>query len=66
MKIVAISDTHCRHRDMRLPKGDMIIHAGDIFQNGTEGEVLSFLHWFTQLDFRYKIFILLDMFRRFH
>jgi Icc-related predicted phosphoesterase len=57
MKIVAISDTHCRHRDLRLPEADMIIHAGDICQNGTEGEVLSFLNWFTKLDFRYKIFI---------
>jgi Icc-related predicted phosphoesterase len=57
MKIVAISDTHCRHRDLRLPEGDMIIHAGDICQNGTEGEVLRFLNWFTKLDFRYKIFI---------
>lgn len=57
MKIVAISDTHCRHRDIRLPEADMIIHAGDICQNGTEGEVLSFLNWFTKLDFRYKIFI---------
>ena len=57
MTIVAISDTHCCHRDLRLPEGDMIIHAGDICQNGTEGEVLSFLNWFTKLDFRYKIFI---------
>jgi Icc-related predicted phosphoesterase len=30
MKIVAISDTHGSHRDLVLPEGDVLIHAGDI------------------------------------
>lgn len=57
MKIVAISDTHCLHRLLKLPKADMIIHAGDICKEGTEGEVISFLRWFSRLNFQYKIFI---------
>ena len=57
MKIVAISDTHCQHRKIILPVGDMIIHAGDVSNEGTEGEVLSFLKWFSGLNFKYKIFI---------
>ena len=29
MRIVMISDTHCGHRDICVPDGDMLIHAGD-------------------------------------
>ena len=57
MKIIAISDTHCQHRQVKLPEGDMIIHAGDISNEGKEGEVMNFLIWFSKLDYKYKIFI---------
>jgi Icc-related predicted phosphoesterase len=30
MKIVVISDTHGSHRDVLLPDGDVLIHAGDV------------------------------------
>ena len=29
-KIVAISDTHMRHRDLEVPEGDILIHAGSV------------------------------------
>ena len=35
----------------------MIIHAGDICAEGSEGEVRNFLRWFAKLYFKYKIFI---------
>ncbi|HEX5152556.1 MAG TPA: metallophosphoesterase [Parafilimonas sp.] len=57
MLITTLSDTHMKHRKIALPKGDMIIHAGDVTANGREGEVISFLRWFAQLDYTYKIFI---------
>lgn len=57
MRIVSISDTHCQHRKLKMPKGDIIIHAGDICKEGTEGEVQAFLRWFSSLNFTYKIFI---------
>ena len=57
MRIVAISDTHGKHNLLQLPKGEMIIHAGDISAEGSEGEVRNFLRWFAKLDFKYKIFI---------
>jgi len=57
MKIVAISDTHGKHRKLDLPKGDMIIHAGDVSNIGVKTEVLDFLDWYSGLDFQYKIFI---------
>lgn len=57
MKIVAISDTHGQHEKLLLPKGDVIIHAGDICRRSTRDETLNFLTWFDGLDFKYKIFI---------
>lgn len=30
MKIVCISDTHTKHQEVILPKGDLLIHAGDV------------------------------------
>jgi len=57
MKIVLISDTHNQHEKIILPKGDMIIHAGDISELGTFTEVLNFIQWFSKLPFKYKIFI---------
>ncbi|WP_348746560.1 metallophosphatase domain-containing protein [Tenacibaculum sp. 190524A02b] len=57
MKIVCISDTHGFHNSLKLPEGDVIIHAGDVTQSGRENQVIDFLNWYTQLDYEYKIFI---------
>lgn len=57
MKVVAISDTHMRHEDIDLPKGDLLIHAGDISSKGTKDEIVDFLSWFSNQPHQYKIFI---------
>lgn len=57
LKIVAISDTHCRHRNVALPEGDMLIHAGDISYKGSFTEVSDFMQWFGGLPFQHKVFI---------
>lgn len=57
MKFVAISDTHCRHRSLRLPKGDVLLHAGDIGYRSSREEVVDFLDWFGKQPFAHKIFI---------
>ncbi|MFK7978501.1 MAG: metallophosphatase domain-containing protein [Saprospiraceae bacterium] len=57
MKIVAISDTHGLHNQLQLPKGDMLLHSGDVAKRGSEQEIVAFLNWFSQQDFQYKIFI---------
>lgn len=57
MKFIFISDTHNQHRDLMLPAGDVLIHAGDVSGLGTEKEVLDFIHWFQSLNYKYKIFI---------
>lgn len=57
VKFVAISDTHCRHRSLKLPKGDVLLHAGDISYRSNRDEVMDFLDWFGNLPFAHKIFI---------
>lgn len=41
MRVVAISDTHSVE-DIRLPEGDVLVHAGDFCNRGTIQEVLAF------------------------
>lgn len=57
MKFVAISDTHLRHRGLKLPKGDVLLHAGDITYHGKKEEVIDFLDWFSKQNFTHKVFI---------
>lgn len=57
MKIITISDTHGCHRELNLPKGDMLLHAGDICNMGNKDDVNDFIEWFSELNFKYKIFI---------
>lgn len=57
MKFVAISDTHTYHRQVVLPDGDVIIHAGDLTSSGSEKEVIDFLDWFSNLNFKHKVMI---------
>ena len=58
MKILHLSDTHGLHRRIKgMPEADVIIHSGDISNNGTEEEVLDFLKWFIELPYPHKIFV---------
>ena len=57
MKATIISDTHGSHHDLKLPKGDILIHAGDVCNRGSKNEAIDFLEWFEKQDFKYKIFI---------
>ena len=58
-KIICISDTHGKHEQLNydLPEGDMIIHAGDISNVGRIDEINQFTQWFSNLPYKYKIFI---------
>jgi len=58
MQIVAISDTHGKHRDLQpLPKGDVLIHSGDVSRGGTKEQITDFLKWFAAQNHTHKIFI---------
>jgi Icc-related predicted phosphoesterase len=62
MRIVCISDTHGLHTIMDdinpLPKGDVLIHAGDCTNVGKPQQVKDFVEWFMNIKgFDSKIFI---------
>ena len=57
MKTTLVSDTHSFHDYVKLNGGDVLIHAGDLCNRGTEAEAILFLNWFKKQDYRYKIFI---------
>ncbi|MEO5995496.1 MAG: metallophosphatase domain-containing protein [Chitinophagaceae bacterium] len=57
MDITFISDTHGLHDSLKLQRGTVLIHAGDITEYGTEEEVKDFLKWFSNQPFTYKVFI---------
>ena len=58
LRILHLSDTHGLHYKLRdLPAADVIIHSGDISNNGTEEEIFDFLNWFIKLPYLHKIFV---------
>jgi len=57
MRITCISDTHGLHSQLKFVPGDLLIHAGDISEYGTEDEIFDFTQWFAKQPFTYKIFI---------
>lgn len=56
-KLVAISDTHNRHRDVKVPKGDVLIHCGDFLGSQSEFQLKDFLKWFSAHPHELKILI---------
>ncbi len=57
MRIVCLSDTHNQHRNLDVPPGDILIHAGDSTFQGTLSEVSGFLRWINYLPHPHKILI---------
>ena len=63
-KITFISDTHNKHKHLTskgmgniLGSGDYLVHAGDCTSMGSKNEITQFLEWFSNTDFKHKIFI---------
>ena len=56
MKIIALSDTHNRHWDIKVPSGDWLIHCGDFSSHGRLADTMDFLRWFNSHPHRRKIF----------
>ena len=56
-RVICVSDTHNRHRDLDIPSGDIFIHAGDITQSGTLPELEDFNEWLATLPHKHKIVI---------
>jgi hypothetical protein len=45
IKVVCISDTHCKNPLSFLPPGDLLIHAGDLSNLGTRAEIQRQIDW---------------------
>src|SRR5664279_2929312 len=66
VRIVCISDTHEWHRELALPDGDLLIHAGDFtFWNHTS-KIRDFNEWLGELPHRHKVVIPGNHDRAFH
>jgi Icc-related predicted phosphoesterase len=58
MRIVILSDTHELHRDVVVPDGDLLVHAGDVtFFSRLPSVVPDFNEWLGELPHRHKLVI---------
>lgn len=54
-RFVLVSDTHSTYP--KLPKGDVLCHAGDLSNQGSISELRRTLDWIHQADFEIKFVI---------
>lgn len=54
-RFVCISDTH--NQTPKLPKGDVLIHAGDLTNQGSVTELQKTVAWLEKAEFEAKIVI---------
>lgn len=52
-----ISDTHCLHNELIIPKCDFLFFTGDIYNQTSYQELHLFLEWLTEQPAKYKVFI---------
>jgi len=59
MRIVCISDTHLAHEKskIKVPDGNILIHAGDGTYEGTVAEITDFNRWLAHFHHKHKILI---------
>ncbi|EME49808.1 hypothetical protein DOTSEDRAFT_68562 [Dothistroma septosporum NZE10] len=59
IRIVCVSDTHNRRpgEGFTLPKGDVLIHAGDLTNQGSFKELKKAVDWISKADFSARIVV---------
>lgn len=58
VRLLLLSDTHCQHRSLHVPDGDILIHAGDFtLFNQSRDSVRDFNDWLAKLPHRHKVVI---------
>lgn len=57
MKLIAISDTHNRHGKLKIPKCDILIHAGDWTSMGYKHEVEDFAKWINEQPAKHIVLV---------
>ncbi|KAL8747925.1 MAG: hypothetical protein Q9190_000249 [Brigantiaea leucoxantha] len=56
IRLVCISDTHT-HEVSNIPDGDVLIHAGDLANQGTAAEIQAQIDWLSSLPHAHKVII---------
>ncbi|GAD95011.1 Ser/Thr protein phosphatase family protein [Paecilomyces variotii No. 5] len=59
-RIVCVSDTHGytpSEAGFRLPKGDILIHAGDLTNHGSMAELQKTIDWISNADYEVRIIV---------
>ncbi|KAJ5217901.1 uncharacterized protein N7469_011526 [Penicillium citrinum] len=59
-RFVCVSDTHGylpAEAGFKLPTGDVLIHAGDLTNNGSTSELRRTMDWISKADFEIKILV---------
>lgn len=59
-RFVCVSDTHGHtpgEAGFRLPIGDVLIHAGDLTNQGSKSELQKTMDWIRDADFEVKIVV---------
>ena len=57
IRIVCMSDTHGKHRDVQLPPGDILLHGGDFSRSGEINEYSDLSSYFRDSGFEQVICI---------
>lgn len=57
VRVVCISDTHELHRELDVPNGDLLIHAGDFTFWNHASKIQDFNDWLGELPHPYKVLI---------
>ncbi|KAK5653891.1 hypothetical protein OQA88_7816 [Cercophora sp. LCS_1] len=55
IRVVCVSDTH--DRMLRVPDGDLLIHAGDLTDDGTVESIQRQVDWLADMPHRHKIVV---------
>lgn len=57
LRFVCISDTHSLTKNLKLPDGDVLLHAGDFSNIGRPSEVQGFANFLLSTNFKHRIVI---------
>jgi len=65
LRFVCISDTHNDHCRLDIPKGDILLHAGDLTDFGTLEEMQKAVDWISSLPHPVKVIVAGEFFLSF-
>ena len=57
LRVVMVADTHCRHRQLSMPPGDLLLVCGDFTKSGLREEVEDFALWLDSLPYTAKVVV---------